>query len=101
MKNEAQLTEHRCPFQMGMESHVGPFGNENGVVIKSTSDAMFGPRGLGFWKTCSMRFVSSLASSAISEQTGSKPHETVVKNCVLGWGQGAFSSHVFQTDGTV
>jgi hypothetical protein len=62
---------------------------------------MFGPDGLGFGRTPWMTLVSWLARSGISEQTGSQPNETIVGNCVLGWGQGAFSSHVFQAGGTI
>lgn len=98
---EERGTDRKCPFRAGMENHVGPYGDDRGVVVKATSDAMFGPEGLGFSGTPWMKLVSFLARSGISEQTGSKPHETVVKNCVQGWGQGAFSSHVFQVDGTV
>jgi hypothetical protein len=81
-----------------MERHVGPFADGTGVVVQKTSDAMFGPEGLGFARSPWMRVVSWLARSGISEQTGSRPNETIVKNCALGWGQGAFSSHVFQAD---
>jgi hypothetical protein len=98
---EDRSTDRTCPFHAGMENHVGPYGDDRGVVVKATSDAMFGPDGLGFAGTPWMKLVSWLARSGISEQTGSNPHETVVKNCVQGWGQGAFSSHVFQADGTV
>src|SRR5580704_17505144 len=89
-------TDRQCPFHVGMENHVGPYGDVRGVVVKAKSDAMFGPDGLGFAGTPWMKLVSWLARSGISEQTGSNPHETVVKSCVRGWGQGAFSSHVFQ-----
>jgi hypothetical protein len=96
----AERPAARCPFHAGMESHVGPFGDPNGVVVKATSDAMFGPDGLGFAGTPWMILVSWLARTGISEQTGSKPNETIVKSCVLGWGQGAYSSHVFREDGS-
>lgn len=89
-----------CPFQPGMESHVGPFGDVNGIIVKRTSDAMFGSDGLGFAGTPWMTLVSWLARNGISEQTGSNPDETSVKGCVLGWGQGAYSSHVFRKDGS-
>ena len=90
-----------CPFRGGMESHIGPYADERGVIVKATSDAMFGPEGLGFASSPWMRFVSELARSGISEQTGSRPGETNVEGCVLGWGQGAFSSHVFRADGSI
>jgi hypothetical protein len=78
------------------ERHVGPFADGSGVVVKKTSDDMFGPNGIGFASSPFMTLVSWLARSGISEQTGSRPNETIVKNCGLGWGQGAYSSHVFQ-----
>jgi hypothetical protein len=90
-----------CPFHAGMENHVGPYGDPRGVVVKATSDATFGPAGLGFAAGPWMKLVSWLARSGISEQTGSQPDETIVASCVEGWGQGAFSSHVFRADGTV
>jgi Dyp-type peroxidase family len=89
------------PFARGLEGHVGPYGDGSGVVVKATSDEMFGPRGLGFGRTPWTELVSWLARSGISMQTGSKPGETIVANCVAGWGQGAFSSHVFQPNGRV
>lgn len=84
-----------------MESHVGPFADGSGVIVMRTSDALFGPDGLGFSRTPWMLLVSWLARSGISEQTSSRPNETNVEGCVLGWGQGAFSSHVFQAHGGV
>ena len=99
--SKPQASKGQCPFHAGMESHVGPYADESGVIVKRTSDAMFGPEGLGFAPTPWMKLLSWLARSGISEQTGSNPDETVVKNCVLGWGQGAFSSHVFQEDGSI
>lgn len=94
-------TRVTCPFHGGMESHTGPYGDERGVIVRRTSDAMFGPEGLGFGRTPWMTLVSWLARQGISEQTGSRPNETIVSNCVLGWGQGAYSSHVFQAGGAI
>jgi hypothetical protein len=90
----------KCPFHVGMDSHVGPYAGPDGVIVQQTSDAMFGPEGLGFAGTFWMTLVSWLARNGISEQTGSRPNETIAKNCVAGWGQGAFSSRVFLADGT-
>ena len=83
-----------------MANHVGPYGDANGVIVKSTSDAMFGPDGLGFANTPWTTLISWLARNGISEQTGSKADETIAENCVLGWGQGAYSSRVFAGDGS-
>lgn len=101
MKRRDESIESGCPFRAGMESHVGPFANDRGVIVEATSDALFGPDGLGFAATPWMRLISWLARSGISEQTGSSPNQTIVENCVLGWGQGAFSSQVFEADGGV
>jgi hypothetical protein len=79
-----------------VERHVGPFADGTGVVVKKTSDDTFGPNGIGFASSPFMKLVSWLARNGISDQTGSRPNETIVKNCGLGWGQGAYSSHVFQ-----
>jgi hypothetical protein len=79
-----------------VERHVGPFADGAGVVVKKTSDDTFGPNGIGFASSPFMKLVSWLARSGISEQTGSRPNETIVTNCGRGWGQGAYSSHVFQ-----
>jgi hypothetical protein len=81
---------------VAVERHVGPFADGSGVVVKKTSDDMFGPNGIGFASSPWMKLVSWLARNGISDQTGSRPNETIVKNCGLGWGQGAYSSHVFQ-----
>ena len=84
----------------GLERHITPAGNGQGVVTKTSSDAIFGPVGLGFGATVWTTLISWLARNGISQQTGSKPDETDIPNCVLGWGQGAYSSHVFdQTKG--
>lgn len=83
-----------------MEGHAGPYGNAAGVIVQETSDKMFGPQGLGFSGTPWMTLISWLARNGISAQTASKPNETIVKNCVAGWGQGAFSSRVFLADGS-
>jgi hypothetical protein len=91
-----------CPgaslVREGLERHLDPAGNGHGVVTKLSSDTIFGPEGLGFAGTPWTRLVSWLARNGISEQTGSKPDETSIPSCVLGWGQGAFSSRVFDKD---
>jgi hypothetical protein len=87
---------HETIVPVAVERHVGPFADGSGVVIKKTSDDLFGPDGIGFASSPFMKLVSWLARNGISDQTGSRPNETIVKNCGLGWGQGAYSSHVFQ-----
>jgi len=82
----------------GLERHVTPAGDGHGIVTKKSSDEIFGPDGLGFGATIWTSLISWLARNGISKQTGSNPNETNIKNCVLGWGQGAFSSHVFDKD---
>ena len=88
LNNEEQLSK-------GLERHVWPSGNGHGIVNKASSDAIFGPNGLGlsggFWAN----LLSYLARTGIQEQTGSKPGETDIQACVKGWGQGAYSSRVF------
>ena len=83
-----------------MAGHAGPYANAEGIIVQETSDKMFGPEGLGFAGTPWTTLISWLARNGISRQTASQPNETVVKNCVAGWGQGAFSSRVFLADGT-
>ena len=88
-----------CPLlKEGLERHITPAGNGQGVVTRASSDAIFGPRGLGFGGTVWTTLVSWLARNGISKQTGSNHDETNIQSCVLGWGQGAFSSHVFHKD---
>lgn len=83
-----------------MAGHAGPYANAEGIIVQETSDKMFGPEGLGFAGTPWTTLISWLARNGISRQTASQPNETVVKNCVAGWGQGAFSSRVFLADGS-
>ena len=83
-----------------MEGHAGPYGNADGIIVQETSDRVFGPEGLGFAGTPWRTLISWLARNGISGQTASRPNETIVKNCVAGWGQGAFSSRVFLVDGS-
>ncbi len=78
-----------------MERHVWPSGNEEGVVTKTSSDAIFGPKGLGLGNTFWTTIISWLARNGIQEQTRSNPDETSIENCVKGWGQGPYSSRVF------
>lgn len=79
----------------GLERHVWPSGNGHGVVIKTSSDAIFGPNGLGLASTPWMTLLSFLARTGIQEQTGSSSGETDIAACVKGWGQGSCSSRVF------
>ena len=87
-----------CPLRAGMERHVWPSGNDEQIVTKASSDAIFGPRGLGFGHTFWTTIVSWLARNGIQEQTNSNPNETSVANCVKGWGQGPYSSRVFDAE---
>ena len=84
-----------CPLRAGMERHVWPSGNGDGIVTKVSSDAIFGPQGLGLGNTVWSTIISWLARNGIQEQTGSNPDETNIENCVKGWGQGPYSSRVF------
>ncbi len=81
-----------------MERHVWPAGNEEAIVTKTSSDTIFGPKGLGFGNTFWTTIVSWLARNGIQEQTGSNPDETNIANCVKGWGQGPYSSRVFNAE---
>jgi hypothetical protein len=85
-------------LRAGLERHVWPSGDGKGTVTKTSSDAIFGPEGLGlsggFWATT----LSFLARTGIQEQTNSKPDETNVEACVKGWGQGACSSRVLNVE---
>lgn len=82
-------------FRAGLERHIVPAGNTNQIVTKLTSDVFFGPSGLGFKGGFFARLISWLARNGIQEQTGSRPDETNIEGCVKGWGQGPFSSRVF------
>ena len=82
----------------GLERHVWPSGNGNGIVDKTSSDHIFGPEGLGLASSVWMTLLSFLARTGIQEQTGSKPDETDIPACVKGWGQGACSSRVLNVE---
>ncbi len=82
----------------GLERHVWPSGNGHGIVTKTSSDAIFGPEGLGLASSIWMTILSFLARTGIQEQTGSKPDETNITACVKGWGQGACSSRVLNVE---
>jgi len=82
----------------GVEKHVWPAGNGRGIVTKNSSDSIFGADGLGLANTVWMRILSFLARTGIQDQTGSKKGETDIENCVQGWGQGAYSSRVFDVE---
>ncbi|MDH5642011.1 MAG: hypothetical protein OEY28_12020, partial [Nitrospira sp.] len=82
-------------FRAGLERHIVPAGNADRIVTQPTSDAFFGPSGLGFKADFFGRLISWLARTGIQEQTGSRPDETDIEGCVKGWGQGPFSSRVF------
>ena len=87
-----------CPLQPGLERHIWPAGDGTGIVTKTSSDFIFGPLGLGLSGGIWARLLSLLARTGIQEQTGSKPGETDIEACVKGWGQGAYSSRVFDAD---
>jgi hypothetical protein len=80
---------------------VWPAGNEDKIVTKTSSDASFGPKGLGFGNTFWMTIVSWLARNGIQEQTVLNPDETSIENCVKGWGKGPYSSRVFNVESGV
>lgn len=98
MSEPAQSAAVTCPFGSGMERHLRPIGNTQAVVTKTTSDATFGPDGLGLGRTFWSTIISWLARTGIQKQTGSNKNETDVINCMKGWGQGPFSSRVFSVD---
>lgn len=87
-----------CPLHAGLERHIWPAGDGQGIVTKTSSDAIFGPLGLGLAGGVWARLLSFLARTGIQEQTGSKPDETDIQACVKGWGQGAYSSRVFDAE---
>ena len=82
----------------GLDRHLWPSGDNKGVVTKRSSDAIFGPDGLGLGGTPWSTVISWLARNGIQEQTHSEKDTTDIQNCVRGWGQGAFSSRVFIVD---
>lgn len=82
-------------FRAGLERHIVPAGNSDRIVTKTTSDLFFGPSGLGFKAGIFARLISWLARNGIQEQTGSRLDQTDIEGCVKGWGQGPFSSRVF------
>lgn len=89
-------TEHvGYTFRAGLERHIVPAGNSDRIVTKTTSDLFFGPSGLGFKAGFFARLISWLARNGIQEQTGSRLDQTDIEGCVKGWGQGPFSSRVF------
>ena len=94
----AKNSEQSCPLHAGLERHIWPASDRKGIVTKTSSDAIFGPDGLGLSAGIWSRLLSFLARTGIQEQTGSKPDETDVSACVKGWGQGAFSSRVFDAE---
>jgi len=91
VSNETQLRD-------GVEKHVWPAGNGHGIVDKKSSDTLFGPLGLGLGSTPWTTLLSFLARTGIQEQTGSNAGETNIESCAKGWGQGAYSSRVFNAD---
>ena len=84
--NEPKTTDTAggCPLKAGMERHVWPAGNDEAIVTKTSSDAIFGPKGLGFGNTFWTTIISWLARNGISEQTKSNSNETNIANCVKG-----------------
>lgn len=97
MSSEIPDTPERA-LHPGLERHVWPSGNGKGIVNKTSSDAIFGPKGLGLASSIWATILSNLARTGIQEQTGSKPGETDIEACVKGWGQGAYSSRVFNPE---
>lgn len=87
-----------CPMKAGLERHTWPSGDGKGIVTKASSDAIFGPEGLGLAGGMWATLLSFLARTGIQEQTGSRPGETNIDACVKGWGQGAYSSRVFDAE---
>lgn len=98
MSDSDELAPTACPFGSGMERHLRPIGDADAVVTKATSDATFGPDGLGLGRTFWSTIISWLARTGIQEQTGSNKNETDVVSCMKGWGQGPFSSRVFSVE---
>ena len=97
MSSEIPDTPERA-LHPGLERHVWPSGNGKGIVNKTSSDAIFGPKGFGLASSIWATILSNLARTGIQEQTGSKPGETDIEACVKGWGQGAYSSRVFNPE---
>ena len=86
--------ESQPQLKAGLERHVWPSSDGEGIVTKTSSDAIFGPQGLGLAGGIWATLLSFLARTGITDQTGSKSGETDVQACVKGWGQGACSSRV-------
>ncbi len=68
------------------------------MVTKASSDNIFGPDGLGLAGTPWATLISWLARNGITDQTHSDKNTTDIESCVRGWGQGAYSSRVFNVD---
>lgn len=96
-ENEVAAPQAGCPFRAGLERHIVPAGNDDRIVTKLTSDRIFGSSGLGFKDGFWAWLISWLARNGIQEQTGSRHDETDIENCVKGWGQGPYSSRVFDS----
>ena len=88
-------TTPRRDLKEGLARHLAPAGNATSIVTRATSDQIFGSEGLGFGRTPFTTAISWLARNGIREQTRSAKNETDINNCVIGWGQGPFSSRVF------
>ena len=95
---QVSATDDRS-LKEGLERHLAPAGNDADIVTRASSDRMFGPEGMGLGRTPFTTVISWLARNGITEQTKSNPNETDIANCVLGWGQGGFSSRVFLAGG--
>lgn len=87
-----------CPVALGMARHLEPAGDQNDIVTKRSSDDIFGADGLGLGRTPWTTVLSWLARNGIQEQTGSKKNQTDIEGCVKGWGQGPYSTRVFNAE---
>ena len=98
--NTKDPDSNKYPHQLraGLERHVWPSGDGKGIVTKTSSDAIFGPDGLGLSGGIFATTLSYLARTGIQEQTDSKLDETDIEACVKGWGQGACSSRVLNVE---
>lgn len=94
-ESTTDVKNHIEQLSKGLERHVWPSGNGHGIVNKASSDTIFGPHGLGLAGGIWANLLSYLARTGIQQQTGSKTGETNIQACVKGWGQGAYSSRVF------